>query len=112
MDGKTFIGELNERITIKSYVAIKSATSGAPSKQLEVLKNCWSKVEDVSGTEELEGRIVYVNTKNFTVSYDERLAGPQATEKQIEYEGETYGIIAVLKIGRKRYLKIKAVKRE
>ncbi|XRE42217.1 hypothetical protein ACIVBQ_000421 [Tenacibaculum discolor] len=109
---KTFIGELNERITIKSVVKIKSPTSGAPTSTMQVLKNCWSKVKDVSGTEEVEGRIVYVNTKEFTVRYDERLTGTGAHEKEIDYEGETYNIIDVSKIGRKRYLAVKGVKRD
>lgn len=111
-DNNTFIGELNERITIKSFVDIKSTISGESTKQLQVLKNCWAKVEDVSGSEEVEGRVVYVNVKAFTVYFDKRLTGASATDKQIEYNGETYQIVSDTKIGRKRYLKLKAFKRE
>lgn len=112
MKNETFIGQLNERITIKSVVPIKSETSGAETKQLEVLKPCWAKVQDVSGTEETNGRVIYVNTKEFIVRFDERLTGPSATEKEIEYDGENYEVVSVLKIGRKIYLKIKGIKCE
>lgn len=111
-NNQTFIGELNERITIKSETQTKSPKSGASTSVWQVLKNCWAKVKDVSGSEEIEGRVVYINTKVFTVRHDSRLVGAGATEKQVLYENETYNIIGVASIGRKRYLEVKAVKRD
>jgi SPP1 family predicted phage head-tail adaptor len=108
---ETYIGELTERVTIQSYVESKSEVTGATSSTWQVLKNCWAKVEDVSGSEEIEGRIVYVNTKLFVLRYDARLVGPGATTgKQILFEGEEYNIVSVSNIGTKRYLKLKAFK--
>lgn len=112
MKNETFIGELDYRITIKTVVPIKSETTGEETKQLEVLKPCWAKVLDVSGSEETNGRVVYVNAKEFIVRFDKRLIGPSATDKEIEYDGENYEIVSIFKIGRKRYLKIKGIKRE
>ncbi|AUC13826.1 hypothetical protein BTO06_01075 [Tenacibaculum sp. SZ-18] len=108
---EAYIGELTERVTIQSYVESKSQSTGATTSTWQVLKNCWAKVEDVSGTEEIEGRIVYVNKKSFVLRYDARLVGPGATkEKQVLFDDEKYNIVSVSKIGVKRYLRIKAFK--
>lgn len=106
-----YIGELTERITIQSYIESKSLSTGATNSTWQVLKNCWAKVEDVSGTEEIEGRVVYVNTKSFVLRYDARLVGASVTKRyQILFDGEQYNIVSVSKIGVKRYLKLKAFK--
>lgn len=106
MANSTYIGQLNERITIQSKVAQKSPISGATSNDWAVLKNCWAKATDVSGSEEIEGRSRYVNIKTFTIRYDRAMVN--ATDRRIEYLGDYYNIIAVLAEGKKRYQLLKA----
>lgn len=107
-----YIGELNRRIAVMEITQGKSPTSGAILEYESLIKNCWSKVEDVSVKEELEGKIAAYNTKVFTIRFDKRCYGSGATDKLIRYEGEKYEILSVLMIGNKEYLRIQAVHRE
>ncbi|CAL2095852.1 conserved protein of unknown function [Tenacibaculum sp. 190524A02b] len=110
MKKETFIGQLNQRIFIKKKNDVKSDVSGSTTKKLIVFKECWAKVVDVSSSEKLDGKVVYVNVKDFIIRHDVRL-GSALQEMQIEYKGLNYEVISVLAQG-KGYLKLKGVHRE
>ena len=106
MSKQTYIGQLNERITIQRDVAQKSDVSGSVQRSWQVLRNCWAKVEDVLGSESIEGRVMYLNTKLFTIRYDRSML--MATDRRVEYMGRYYNIISIQPQGRKQWMVLKA----
>ncbi len=100
------IGELNERINLQREIQQKSDVSGSIQRVWKVYKNCWAKVVDLSGSEEIEGRILYVNTKVFTIRFDRSMLN--ATDRRVEYMGFYYNIVSVITKGKKQWMEIKA----
>ncbi len=112
MHQKVFVGELDIRVSVVEIVGQKSPLSGSIIEKEQLIKNCWAKIEDLTSQEKQEGKIALYATKEFIIRYDKRLYGVGATQRVIKYQDKGYDIFDVSIIGRKRYLSIKAVKRE
>ncbi len=108
---KIYVGELRERLTIKSAVIVKSDKSGANITQFKIFKNCWAKVVDTGGSEEIEGKVVYNDEVSFIIRYDEIIIKNNINEKIIIYEDKEYDVVSYKRIGFKEYISLKAIYR-
>lgn len=103
-------GQLNKRIAVKSITYNRSAI-GEPEQVSQLLVDCWAKKVDVSGNEEIEGKVLVVNVVNFYIRYRENIA-ENATQMYVVYKSKEYNIVAVSENGVKAYLELKCVLRE
>ena len=110
MSNETQIGQLNSRIAIKKLQTVTEPTGEKINTEV-VFKTLWAKLEDVTGTESEQGKIVALNVRKYTIRYN----------KQILLEGEKmlvedidgiYNINSVSQIGFKEYLTLRCSKRE
>ena len=104
------IGRLDRKVAI--YQKQQTKTSTGATTVVEVLyKNCFSQAEDKSGKEEEEGKIYLLAIRDYTIRYDETIA-QQGEEMLVkDYDGD-FHIASIEHIGRRNYLRLKAIKRE
>lgn len=72
----------------------------------------WAKVEDVSGTEEEDGKVFALNVRRYTVVYEPVIAALEMTDLIIVDGADRYNIHSVSFIGRKDYIQFKCSKSE
>jgi len=110
VSNETQIGQLDRRVTIKQLQTITEPTGEKINTEV-VFKILWAKLEDVSGNESEQGKIVALNVRKYTIRYN----------KQILLEGEkllvedidgVYNINSVVQEGFKEYLTLRCSKRE
>ena len=111
MNNKTNIGQLNHRITINQVKVNKSETTGEKTNVEELYKQVWSKIDDVSGGEEIEGKVRSLNVRKYTVAYRKEILLNGETMLVVDVDG-TYNVHSVQQIGFKEYLVLKCSKRE
>lgn len=106
-----YIGQLDVRISLKENTRVTSAT-GEKTDTPTLFKTVWAKVEDVSGTEDTEGKIIALNVRKYTVRYDPDLVLKKITDMFIDHDNEIYNIHSTAFTGRKEYITLKCSKRE
>lgn len=111
MNTNTYIGQLDRRISIKEDVRATSST-GEKTKTPTLFNTVWSKVEDVSGNEDIDGKIIALNVRKYIVRYDPALVLKEITDMFIDDAGEVYNIHSVSYQGRKEFITLKCSKRE
>lgn len=128
-------GQLNVRISIKKEIKIQTSTgekipfaigvgnalvgstftvtdpNNIDPELSEQNSKFWAKVADVSGDEEIDGKIIATNVRTYVVRYRKCLV-QKGVQMFVVDEGEEYNITSVAQIGRKKYLQLKCYKRE
>lgn len=107
----TYSGQLDTRIKIIENTSVTSAT-GEKDKAQVILNSYWAKVEDISGNEDIEGKIIALNVRRYTIRYSAAIAAKQITDLIIDDDGEQFNIHSTAKVGRKEYLILKCSKTE
>ena len=110
MEKHVKIGKLDRKVAIYQKQVTKTST-GATTVVEVLFKECFSQAEDKSGKEEEEGKIYLLAIRDYTIRYDATIAqqGEQMFVK--DFDGD-YHIASVEHIGRRNYLRLKAIKRE
>lgn len=106
-----YIGQLDTRITIIQRERTTSSTGEKTVKDIE-LGAVWAKVEDVNSSEDIEGKIIALNVRLYTIRYDPALVTKQITDLYINHNNEQFNIHSVAYIGRKQHIQLKCSKRE
>lgn len=111
MNTKTYIGQLDTRIELIETTLI-TGTSGEQVSTDTTFNTVWSKMEDVSGTEDEDGKILALNVRKYTVRYDPALVAKKITDMFIDDAGDKYNVHSTEYLGRKEYIILKCSKRE
>ena len=74
-------------------------------------KYVWANLDDLSGSESEDGKIIALNVRKYTIRYIKEVV-LNGVEMLIVAEDGTYNITSVQQIGRKNYLLLKCRKRE
>lgn len=104
MADKPFIGQMDRIISVVKFNTIRNSTNEKEVTQ-EVIAEPWAFVQDISGNEDVEGKVRYMVTKSFTIRYNQEIYDLK-NQLGINYEGKLYDVINVVEIGRKTHLKI------
>lgn len=102
----TYIGEMDELISILEPTETVDSTGGVATTWDAIAENLWAKVENsVRSDEGLEGeQITAVNVKIFTIWYRTDI-----TEKmRVMWRGKEANIITLDMVGRNQYTRIEA----
>lgn len=104
---KPFVGQLDRRVTL--FETIKTQNEIGEEKEIDsVLCVPWAKIDEVSGGEEIEGKVLHRTNRTFIVRFRNEI-NSKGNELKIEYEGTCYNITHVKQIGRREYLELQCV---
>lgn len=106
-----YSGQLDARITIIENVRATSGTGGKTDTPAP-LGEFWAKVEDVSGNEEEEGKIIALNVRRYIIRHNLTIVSKKITDLTIDHGGEIYNIHSSQHLGRKEYIVLKCSKKE
>lgn len=104
MADKPYIGQMDRKISIVKFVTTRNSTNEKEVTQ-EVISEPFAWVQDVSGGEDVEGKVRYLVTKSFTIRYNQ-LVNDFKNQLGINFEGKLFDVVNVIEIGRKARLKI------
>ena len=100
-----FIGQLDRKIKILEPTTIRN-TTGEEEVVLNLLFEPWAQMMEVSGDEDVEGKIRHYTNRAYVIRYN-ALFLPKNTELVLEDEGIKYRIIHFMLMGRKRFIQLK-----
>jgi head-tail adaptor len=104
MEKAPFIGQMDRKVQIVKVVATRNSTN---EKEVtpEVIAEPWANMIDISGSEDVEGKIRYLVNKKFTIRYNQ-IVNNLKNQLGVLYEGKLYNVINVIEIGRKSHLQL------
>jgi len=108
---RIYIGQLDQRISITESVRTTSTTGEKTVVDTEVA-TAWAKIEDVSGTEDVEGKVLALNVRKYIIRYNPTVAAKQINALTINDAGNLYNIYSTAIIGRKEFMVLKCSKKE
>lgn len=101
------MGELDTRIHIIQGIETISEI-GEQKTADKVLMCVWAKLNEVSGGEDVDGKILHRTSRNFIVRYRKEIEQMRNTLK-VEYLDQKYDVLHVKTLGRKQYLELQCV---
>lgn len=101
---KPFIGQMDRKVSIVKFVATRNSTNEKVVTQ-EVICEPFAWMQDVSGTEDVEGKVRYLVNKKFTIRYNQTVNNLK-NQLGLLCEGKLYDVINVIEIGRKAHLQL------
>ena len=106
------IGQLRSRITLKQFQKTTD-TTGEFLEEETPYKEVFAYLQDVTGGESEEGKILALSVRKYTIRYDlEVLKNGVKMLLFDETEETTYNINSVEQVGFKKYLTLKCSKKE
>lgn len=104
MDKKPFIGQLDRIVSIIEITnVLNSIHENKPTET--IVCNPYAKMEDVSGSEQEDGKIIHLVDRKYTIRYREEIA-TKGHEMLLNDNGEKFRIKHVKQIGRKNFLEL------
>lgn len=104
MEKTPYIGELDRLISIVVLDVTKNSTGEEETTDV-VISSPYAKMEDLSGDEAIEGKVVHLFNRKYTVRYNPAIKNG-GTQMVLIDEGERFNISHIKEIGRKKYLEI------
>ena len=104
MEKTPFIGQLDRKIQIVELVKTQNSTGEMEVTQ-NVISEPFAQMNDVSGSEDVEGKIRHIINRTYTIRHNTSLLG-KATELVVLDNGQKFNIYHATEIGRKQYLKL------
>ena len=101
---KPFIGQMNRKVSIVKFVTTRNSTNEKEVTR-EVIAEPWAAMVDVSGNEDIEGKVRYLVNKKFTIRYNQTV-NDLKNQLGLIYEGKLYDVVNVVEIGRKSHLQL------
>ena len=110
MESKVKIGQLNRRVVI-TQLQTTTETTGEKIKTEVAYAAVWAQLDDVSGNESVDGKVIALNVRKYTIRYEETILKEGDKMFVVDNDG-TYNINGISQIGNKSYLTLKCSKRE
>ena len=105
MEKKPFIGQLDRKVVILKLVKTQSSTGSTKPVEQTVIA-VFAKMDENSGNEELDGKVMHVVNRSYTIRYDQKILN--FGKDYILLDGNVrYKIINIAEIGRRQYLSLK-----
>jgi len=104
MDKSPFIGQLDRVISIVELIETRN-TTGEMDVTEAVIATPYAFMNDVSGSEDVEGKIRHLINRTYVIRYNE-LIKSKATEMMVIDGNQKFDIYHVQEIGRRKHLKL------
>lgn len=99
-----FIGQMDRKIEVIELV--KSPTStGSRTTTEEVIANPFAFMNEISGSEDAEGKIRHLVNRTYTVRYNAAIK-TKSNALKVKDGSETFEVIHVKELGRKKHLQL------
>lgn len=95
---------MDRKVSIVKFVSTRNSTNEKEVTQ-EVISEPWASMDDISGTEDVEGKIRYLVNKKFTIRYNQEV-NDLKNQLGLLFEGKLFDVINVIEIGRKSHLQL------
>ncbi|BFM41662.1 hypothetical protein CFS9_03030 [Flavobacterium sp. CFS9] len=105
MPKNPFIGQMNRLIDIVEKQTDQS-DSGAEIVNEITISNTWAFMQDVSGTEETDGKIKHLVNRTYTIRFDENVKSKSSNLILID-DSKKYEVLHIIEIGRRQHLEIR-----
>lgn len=104
MSDNPFIGQMDRVIVVKSVTKTQN-TTGEEEETLVTLAQPWAYMQDVSGAEDVEGKVRHIISRSYTIRYNATIAA-SGNEMKIVDGTETFDVYHVKQLGRKKHLQL------
>ena len=111
MANKFQIGQLNHPVILNKITTVVSATGQKTKTEVQFVNPLWALLDDVSGNESVDGKVIALNVRKYTIRYNEEIVKEGEKMVVVDMDG-SYNIHSIEQIGRKNYLVLKCSKRE
>ena len=105
------IGQLNRAVILKKITTVTSTTGSEKETEVDFINPLWAALDDVSGNESEDGKVMYLNVRKYIIRYNEEVLTEGEKMLITDIDG-TYNINSIGQIGFKSYLTLKCSKRE
>jgi hypothetical protein len=105
MSKNPFIGQMDRLVSLVVKKPTQSNTGAESSADIQVAEE-WAFMQDVSGTEDTDGKIKHLINRTYTIRYNEDVKSKSNTLILID-DSQKYEVIHVIEIGRKKHLEIR-----
>lgn len=105
MEKKPYIGQMNHKIQLIEKVLGRTAT-GAEISTENLVCEPWASMNDVSGSEDVEGKVRHLVNRTYVVRFNPVIKSKGTTLILID-EGKKYEIIHIIELGRNERLEIR-----
>lgn len=102
---KTFIGQMDRMIQLVQNTKSQTET-GAEVSTPTVVSECWAAMKDLSGGEEVEGKVIHLVSRTYTIWFNPVIK-EKGTALVLMDEGRKFEILHTIEIGRKQYLELR-----
>jgi head-tail adaptor len=100
-----FIGQMDRVIQIKKKVITQTSTNAEVTAE-ELVCSPWAYMEDLSGNEDVEGKVRHLINRTYTIRYNAEVKS-RGTALTLFDEERKFEIIHIVEIGRKQHLEIR-----
>lgn len=104
---KPFVGQLDRRITLFAPETIQNAI-GEEKEVDTVVCIPWAKVDEVSGGEDVDGKVLHRTQRSFIVRYRDDI-NTKKNNLKVDFEGTRYNVAHIKQIGRREYLELQCI---
>lgn len=111
MNSKIQIGQLNHPVILNKITTVVNEVGEKTKTDVQFINPLWSFLDDVSGNESVDGKVIALNVRKYTIRYNEEVLKEGEKMAIIDVDG-SYNIHSIEQIGRKNYLVLKCSKRE
>lgn len=104
MVNKPFIGQLDRKVKIIE-LSVQQNAIGENKPVETVFCEPWAKLEDLSGNEDIDGKVIHLINRKYTIRYRAEILADGF--KMILQDGnQKFSVTHVKQIGRKQYLEL------
>lgn len=100
-----FIGQMDRVIQLVQKVKTQTSTGSEVSSET-VIAEPWAFMKDISGGEEVDGKVKHLVSRTYTVRYNETVK-QLGTALIVIDETRKFEILHIIEIGRKKHLEIR-----
>jgi head-tail adaptor len=104
MEKTPYIGQMDRLVSIVSLVKTRN-TTGEEETTDTVITSPWARMEDVSGNEDVEGKVRHLFNRKYTIRYNASVK-QFGTGMVLIDSGERFNIYHIKELGRNRFLEI------
>lgn len=105
MEKSPFIGQMDRLVSLVSKKPLRSNTGSETVNEIPVADE-WAFMQDVSGSEDTDGKIKHLVNRTYTIRYNEDVKAKSNTLILID-DSQKYEVIHIIEIGRKKHLEIR-----
>lgn len=104
MEKTPYVGQLDRKVKIVALVPTRNSTNEEETTD-QMVANPWAKMEDVSGSEELDGKVRYLFSRKYIIRFSKVIK--ESSVDLVLIDGtDRFNIYHTKEIGRKKYIEI------